>query len=226
MTQLECIEINPSANPVASIIWMHGLGADADDFVEVPQELHLPASLPIRFIFPQAPVLPITINNGMRMQAWYDIQTTSFEAQKHWEGLEETEQSIKQLIQQEITRGIKTQRVYLAGFSQGGATALYVGLRHEKTLGGIIALSCHSLFQNALDYEINPNNQNTPIFLAHGGADTLIPLSIAEAMCDDLFSHEYNVEWHLYPEMPHSVCEEEIQDIRSWLITGSPLSRG
>ncbi len=225
---IESIEMQTGIDPVYSIIWLHGLGADGHDFEPIVPELGLPQETPVRFIFPHAPFRPITANNGMNMRAWYDIVDLPIDAdgvargdrngmeRGDREGMEQSAQMVYRLIEQENQRGIATERIFLAGFSQGGAIALFAGLRLQSQLAGIIALSAYLPDETTLAAEKSIHNQSTPIFMGHGAQDPLIPLLIA--MRGHLLLRElgYEVEWHTY-QMPHSMHPNEIKDIANYL---------
>jgi len=216
---LETIEVETGPRPAAAVIWMHGLGADGNDFVPVVRELGLPATPAIRFIFPHAPMQPVTINNGYVMRAWYDVRFGDLEGkskQADENGVRASQAAIDRLINREVGRGIPAARIVLAGFSQGGAIALQAGLRHAQQLAGIMALSTYLPLPDSLQAEASPANRATPIFMAHGTQDPVVPYSKgadSQAVLDGL---GYKVEWHEYL-MPHSVCMEEITDIGAWL---------
>lgn len=214
---IQHIELTTGANPKGSVIWMHGLGADCWDFVPVVKELGLPEDLPLRFIFPQAPSRPITINNGHVMPGWYDIAMTQLERKADEGGIRESQGLIDQLIEREISRGVAADKIILAGFSQGGAIALQTALRHPQELGGILALSTYLTLQESLPAEKSAANARIPIFMAHGTQDPVIPLALARASRDKLQEQGYQVEWREYP-MPHSVVMEEIEQIGLWLV--------
>lgn len=211
------VEINPSQTPTASVIWLHGLGADGHDFVPVVSELNLPDSLPIRFVFPHAPIMPITINGGYPMRAWYDILGFDEGSREDEAGIRTATKQVETLIHQEQTRGIPAHRIVLAGFSQGGAMALHCGLRFPERLAGILALSTYLPIAHTVEDEKNTANQKTPIFMAHGSEDPLLPLSWAEMSSEFLKKLGHPVDLRVYP-MAHSVCPEEVSDIREWLI--------
>ena len=213
---LPAIELVTSDNPTASVIWLHGLGADGNDFVPVVDELGLPPQLAVRFIFPHAPMQPVTINSGFIMRAWYDVFNQDMSFREDEAGVRRSQQEIEKLITKEKDRGIGASRIVLAGFSQGGAIALQTGLRHPERLAGIMALSCYLPLASTLATEANAANHAVPIFMAHGTADPLIPLPLASLSRERLEQQGYQVEWHQYL-MPHSVCLEEIQDIGQWL---------
>ena len=213
---LECIELETAPNPSASVIWMHGLGADGNDFVPAVRELRLPASLPIRFVFPNAPVRPVTLNNGMRMRAWYDFTNADFNSRADMVGVKQSQQQIAALVARERERGSASKRIVLAGFSQGGAIALYAGVREPERLGGIIALSTYLIGADSLSTEGASANRDVPIFMAHGSADPMVRIAWAETSRHALVTAGYNVEWRTYP-MQHSVCMEEIDAVSAWL---------
>ena len=213
---LESIELETAPEPTAAIIWMHGLGADGADFVPIVRELDLTGCPGIRFIFPHAPTMPVTINNGYVMRAWYDILGTDIARTEDEAGLRQAQQSVEQLIEREKSRGIPAARIVLAGFSQGCAMAIQTGLRHPETLAGLLCLSGYVPLASTVAAERSAANQNTPIFLAHGRSDQVIPIDRAEKSRDLLQAVCYAVEWHEY-RMQHSVCEEEVGDISTWL---------
>jgi len=211
---LAAIEIETGKNPAASIIWLHGLGADGNDFAPIVPELRLPKTA-IRFVFPHAPVQPVTINGGMRMRAWYDISDGANRREDE-RGVRASQVLIETLIGREKERGTKAERLVLAGFSQGGAIALQTGLRHPERIAGIMALSTYVPVGETLTAEASAANRDVPIFMAHGSYDPVIPLGRAEQSRGLLQSLGYPVEWREYG-MPHSVCPEELADIGVWL---------
>lgn len=208
------VETDPSAD--AAVIWLHGLGADGNDFVPLVPELGLPDSLKIRFIFPHAPFRPVTCNGGYVMRAWYDVYSLDDLSNEDRDGLEESRQTLESLIGDEIERGIPAGRIILLGFSQGGALALYTGLRSARKLAGIGALSTYLPQADLLVTEKHPANNAVPIFMAHGDYDPVVRYAAGEKSCQLLRQQGYAVDWHRYP-MEHSVCMEEIGDIASWL---------
>ncbi len=216
-SHLEFLEIASRQSPDASIIWLHGLGADGHDFVPLVSQLQLPAALSIRFIFPHAPYIPITINAGAAMRGWYDIYLSELFSNEDAAGIKASQKGIEELIRAELSRGVNANRILLAGFSQGGAIALYTALRFAEQLAGVVALSTYLPLAPSLVYEANHENHATPIFLAHGSYDNVIPLHAATATRDILEKAGYPVSWHEY-EMAHSLCEPEILDIRAWLL--------
>ncbi|WP_300171866.1 alpha/beta hydrolase-fold protein [uncultured Nitrosomonas sp.] len=215
--QLSAIEITTGPDPAYTILWMHGLGADGNDFVPVIQALDLPA-IPIRFLFPHAPFRPVTINGGYVMRAWYDIQRTDFTEQEDETGLQESRRAIVALINRENQRGIPSDHVILAGFSQGAAMALLTGLHHPDKLAGIMALSGYLPLAHKFTQEAHAANQSTSIFMAHGSDDPIVPVELAQASLRLLRKYHYSVNWHEY-SMEHAVCDQELADISHWLKT-------
>jgi phospholipase/carboxylesterase len=211
---MDAIEMETGANPQAAVIWLHGLGADGHDFEPIVPELRLAKA--VRFIFPHAPMRAVTINNGMRMRAWYDIFQFGGGPEDE-KGLRESEGLLRGLIDAEKARGIAAGKIVLAGFSQGGAIVLQTGLRHPERLAGIMALSTYLPIAATLDKEKSAANQDLPIFMAHGTYDDIIPLRRAEQSKDLLAKSGYPVQWKTYP-MPHSVSPEEIRDIQQFLL--------
>ena len=212
--QLKAIEIETRPNPSHSVIWMHGLGADGSDFVPIVRELKLPP-LGIRFIFPHAPMRPVTINGGFVMRAWYDIVVQDLVRQEDERGIRESEELVAQLIEKEIGRGIPADRIVLAGFSQGGVITLQTGLRYPKRLAGLLALSCYLPLAGTLEKERSGANQDVPVFIGHGTGDDIVPLKRGTEARDTLARLGYKPEFHQYP-MPHSVHPDEIDDIGAW----------
>jgi len=210
---LDLIEYSPSAQTDASVIWLHGLGADGSDFEPVVEALDLRG---IRFILPHAPYRAVTLNNGYQMRAWYDLYGLTPGSQQDEAGIRQSQSEIETLIAAEKARGIETNRIVLAGFSQGGAIALHTALRHAEPLAGALALSTYLPLKSQLADEANAANRSIPIFMAHGSFDTVITREIASASADLLRQQHYPLSWHEYP-MAHSVCMEEIDDIRQFL---------
>jgi phospholipase/carboxylesterase len=210
------LEVETGPKPTASVIWLHGLGADGHDFEPIVPELGLARDPAIRFVFPHAPHRPVTINNGYVMRAWYDIAVTEFGRQEDAAGIRESEQILLGLIQRERDRGVTADRIVLAGFSQGGAIALHTGLRAPQRLGGILALSCYLPLTDTLEAEAHPANVDVPIFMAHGTDDPVIAVELGESSADWLKRRGARIEWRTYP-MGHSVHPREISDIASWL---------
>lgn len=213
---LESVIVEPKEKAIASVIFLHGLGADGHDFTPVVPQLNQLSQLPIRYIFPHAPMRAITINNGYVMRAWYDIAALDRSVKEDLEGIAASAKSIEELITAELAKGISTQKIILAGFSQGGAIAIYTGLRYPSQLGGIIALSTYVPVPDQLSKEIHEANKQISIFLAHGTQDSLIPYTWGEMTYKRLHDLKYNVTWHKY-NMAHSVCPDEIVDIGKWL---------
>jgi phospholipase/carboxylesterase len=213
---LEYVEVSTADEPKYSVIWMHGLGADGHDFEPIVPHLGLPPGMPLRFIFPHALMRPITINGGAVMRAWYDIIEISTSKGQDEAGIRHSAEKIRELIDQEIARGIPASRIVLAGFSQGGAMALHVGLRYPQKLAGIMVLSAYLMFPERLESELSAANASTPVFLAHGTQDPMVPLALGETVRAFLQEGQWPLEWHQYP-IPHSVSEAEIADIGQWL---------
>jgi len=213
---LETVEIEPQTAAGAAVVLMHGLGADGHDFESLVPELHLPAPS-VRWVFPHAPVRPVTINGGQRMRAWYDIAGIDRRAPEDETGIRASAEDIGALVRRERERGVAADRIVLAGFSQGGAMALFTALRWPERLAGAVALSCYLPLAATLPAEAHPANAAVPIFMAHGTFDPLVPTPLGEGSRDLLRSRGYDVAWHSYP-MPHSVCAQEVADLREWLV--------
>lgn len=215
---LDCIEVNPSGKPAATIIWLHGLGADGHDFEAIVPELRLPDSIPVRFVFPHAPERSVTINAGMIMRAWFDLIDLDLGANSaDKEQFLESVEMLEALIENEMRFGLDSDRIVLAGFSQGGAVALHTGLHYPKRLAGILAMSMHLPTLRDRSAALSPVNREVPIMMAHGQMDPVIPLAKAIATRQELTRLGYAVSWHEYP-IQHSVCAEEVADIRAWLM--------
>jgi len=214
---LKYVDINPEARPSATVIWLHGLGVDGHDFVPIVPELRLPETLPIRFVFPHAPRRSVTINAGMVMPAWFDILDLEGLHQVNEDHIRESADLLKTLLEYELLSGMPSERVVLAGFSQGGTIALHTGLRFEKKLAGILALSTYLPTAASLDKEASQVNRNIPIMMAHGSEDPLVPIQNAQVTRENLTRLGYPVRWHAYP-VEHTVCLAEINDIRDWLV--------
>jgi len=212
---LPAIEIETKPKPSHAVIWLHGLGADGNDFVPVVKEMKLPP-LGIRFVFPHAPMRPVTINGGFVMRAWYDIAYQELAFKEDERGLRESQKLVEALIARENARGIPSGRIVLAGFSQGGVITLQTGLRQSKRLAGLMALSAYLPMTPMVEVERNAASNPVPIFMGHGIADNIVPLALAKMSRDSLIKLDYEVEWHQY-QMPHSVCAEELADIGAWL---------
>lgn len=201
----------------ACVIWLHGLGADGHDFEPIVPELRLDPGLNIRFIFPHAPMIPVTINQGFVMRAWYDIRGADIGAEQDEKGIRASAGMIDEMIDTQIAGGIAAERIVLAGFSQGGAIVLQAGLRYGSQLAGIMALSTYLPLVDSLEQEKSAANNTTPILLAHGSADPVIPVDLAYRSLKKLEQQGYEVEWHEYQGMQHSVSEQEIYHMSEWL---------
>jgi phospholipase/carboxylesterase len=208
------IVLDRGSAPVHSIIWLHGLGADGSDFVEVAEMINLPVSM--RYIFPHAPKKPVTINGGFIMPAWYDIADLDIAAKQDAAGIHTSQLEIEKFIAHEVSRGIATENIFLAGFSQGGAIALHTGLRHPTKLAGIIALSTYLPLADTLSKEISLSAGKTPIFFGHGKHDSVVPHELGKQSADKLKQLGIQIEWHEYA-MQHSVNADEISDIERWI---------
>lgn len=213
---LETVEAGARDDARASVIWLHGLGADGHDFEPIVPELRLPGELSVRFVFPHAAPRPVTLNGGMSMRAWYDIIALGGNARQDAEGIRASAEQIQALMQRENDRGVPDERIVLAGFSQGGAVALHLGLRHPRKLAGIMALSTYLPLAESVEEERSPVNADTPILMCHGSMDQVIEPRMGEISREKLEALGYPVEWHDYP-MAHQVCMEEIQEISAWL---------
>jgi phospholipase/carboxylesterase len=216
MSLLDCIELQTAPNPTATVIVLHGLGADGYDFVPIVKELESLGAPAARYVFPHAPKIAVTINNGYVMRAWYDILGTDLVRREDEAGLRRSQQQVEALIDREVERGVPRARIVLAGFSQGGAITLQTGLRQRAPLAGLVALSCYLPLAALFDAERAKESAGVPIFLAHGSSDPIVPLARGAAARDQLKAAGYAVEWHEYP-MPHSVCAEEIEAIAGFL---------
>ena len=214
---LDAIELETAPNPDAAIIWLHGLGADGHDFEPVVPELIRRGERSWRFIFPHAALRPVTINGGMTMRAWYDIKGFDRKAAEDEAGFRQSRAVVEELVVRERTRGIAANRIVLAGFSQGGAVALYTATRHHERLAGVMALSTYLPLSGRLLAERVPANDGTPIFMAHGLSDAVLPIALGLESRELLHSAGFTVEWHQYP-MAHSVCADEMVDIRTFLL--------
>ena len=216
MSDIDTVEIETGPNPVGSIVWLHGLGADGHDFEPIVPELALPDGLPLRFVFPHAPVRPVTINGGIAMRAWFDILSFERAGRAEASSLEQSSALLLALVQRERDRGISPDKIVLAGFSQGGAVVLHTVMHQALELAGIMALST---FLPALDTAVSraPGDVTTPVFMAHGSYDPVLPLALGRECADTLEQLGYRVEWHEYP-MAHAVCPQEIVAIREWLL--------
>ena len=218
----DSVEIETGASPAGSVIWLHGLGADGHDFEPIVPELRIPAGLPLRFVFPHAPVRPVTINGGMAMRAWYDIFSLDREGPADEAGIRASGEILAGLVRRERERGIAAGRIVVAGFSQGGAIALHAALRYPERLAGLMALSTYLPLVASFEQEVvqNPQaaNGDVPIFMAHGRFDPVLPFQAAVDSRDRLAAAGFSVEWHEYP-MAHAVCPDEVAHIRTWLLS-------
>lgn len=228
MSKLETVIVETGPEPVGVVIWLHGLGADGHDFEALVPELRLPATLPLRFVFPHAPVRPVTINGGMAMRAWYDIRSFDAEGRADREGIESSSAAVDALVADEQARGFSSSSIVLAGFSQGGAVVLHNALRRRQSLGGLLALSTYLALPGRFAAEVieNPDSQDRalPMFIAHGTQDPMVPVQAGMEVVALLKEAGFEPSWHAYT-MPHSVCPAEIADIRTWLLSiyGSDL---
>jgi phospholipase/carboxylesterase len=215
MSAEESVEIETGRDePQGSVIWLHGLGADGHDFEPIVPELRLPEELALRFVFPHAPMRPVTINGGIKMRAWFDILSLDRDGLADEAGVRESTATLEALIQREIERGIDASNIVIAGFSQGGAIAMHAALRSKQKLAGLMALSTYL----PLASELGDDIVKLPIFMAHGTFDPVLPMALGRESADLLLAKGLDVEWHDYP-MAHAVCAEEIEDIRRWLLT-------
>ncbi len=213
---LQTVEIEPDSPARCSVIWLHGLGADAHDFPPIVPELGLDPAIPVRFVFPHAPKIPVTVNAGMAMRAWYDITELDLRRRNDEKGVLRSVENMKALIARENERGVPSERILIAGFSQGGAIALHVALKHPERLLGAIALSTYLVCEESLLARLSSANRGLPIFHAHGLQDPVVPIERGRAAGDKLLELGYASSWHAYP-MQHQVCWEEIQDLGSWM---------
>lgn len=216
--QQDYIEVLHGNNPTHAIIWLHGLGADGHDFEPIVPELNLSKEHSVRFIFPHAPVRPVTINGGVEMRAWYDIKGMDLSQKEDLEGMQDSQRILLELINEQIDKGIPSENIIIAGFSQGGAVIQYTGIRTELKLAGMMALSTYLPFQQAAQEQHNPINLDTPIFVGHGQYDPVVPIQLGQQSTEKLQSLGYQPTWHTYP-MEHSVSLEEIRDIGNWINT-------
>jgi len=219
MTLLPCVEHGPKEGARASIVWLHGLGADGHDFAPIVPELGLPDD--VRFVFPHAPAIPVTINGGAVMPAWYDILEMDLHRRHDEGGIRRSSEQVEQLLAREVERGVPAERTILAGFSQGGAIALHRGMRHSERLAGIVGLSTYLVQGDTLDAEASDANRDTPIFMAHGTLDPMVPVDRGQAGRDVLLAAGRDLSWHEYA-MQHQVCMEEIEDLGRWLAARLP----
>jgi phospholipase/carboxylesterase len=213
---LSCVELEPDAPARCSVIWLHGLGADGHDFPPIVPELGLDPRIPVRFVFPHAPKIAVTVNAGMVMRAWYDIKEFNLRKMHDWAGVERSVTSVRALIAREVRRGVPESRIVIAGFSQGGAIGLHAALRHAEALLGVIALSTYLVCEDELVQALAPANRRLPVFHAHGLYDPIVPIERGRAAAERLLELGYPVESHHYP-MQHQVCMEEIEALGEWL---------
>jgi len=218
MSTLETLELETGPRPRASVVWLHGLGADGHDFEPIVPELDLPDTLPVRFVFPHAPLQRVTVNGGAVMRAWYDIYELGGMRREDERGVRASQAAVEALLGREKARGVAAGRLVLAGFSQGGAIALQAGLRHPERLAGILALSTYLPLRDTVEAEATAASRGVPIFMAHGLHDPLIPVERARQSRDRLLALGYPVQWREYP-MPHAVNVDEIRDVADWLTT-------
>lgn len=217
MSDLPLVVTTGNTKPQFCVIWLHGLGADGHDFQPIVPELNLPEDLSIKFIFPHAPMMPVTINNGFIMRAWYDIKAMDIGSSQDEEGVRSSQKYLEQMIEQQIEDGIPAERCVLAGFSQGGAVALQTGLRLNKPLAGVMALSTYLPLADTLEAEKSVENSQLQIFMAHGDSDPVVRPELAYLSRSRLEQQGYPLQWKEYRNMQHSVCAEEIADISNWL---------
>lgn len=215
---LPCVTVKPTSEHKAAVIWLHGLGADGHDFEPIVPELKLPTELGVKFIFPHAPVMPVTINGGYEMRAWYDIRDADLANREDKDGVRQSAALVEQFIEAEIAAGIPSNKIILAGFSQGGAIALHLATRTQHKLGGIVALSTYLTMPEELVNEKSETNLDTPIFMAHGSQDPVVPMQRGQFSAKTLQDNGFKVSWQDYP-MAHAVCLEEIQALGSYLQT-------
>jgi phospholipase/carboxylesterase len=214
----DAVEISTGPNPSAAVIWLHGLGADGHDFEPVVPQLMWPGAPDIRFIFPHAPVRPVTLNNGMAMRAWYDIVSLTGNRDQDQKGIADSVNDTAALVRRERERGIDSDQIVVAGFSQGGAIALQLAVRYPEKLAGLIALSTYMLLDHRLENDRHEANKDLPLFVGHGRSDPMVPFMLGEQLAERMRNLGHPVEWHSYP-MLHAVCPEEIADLSGWLRT-------
>jgi phospholipase/carboxylesterase len=217
MTELlETVDVETGPQPTAAVLWLHGLGADGHDFEPLVPELNWPGAPDIRYVFPHAPLRPVTINGGMPMRAWYDIVSLGSGRDHDQQGIADSVNQAARLLRRERDRGIAADRIVVAGFSQGGAIALQLALRFPEKLAGLIALSTYLLLDHRLPADAHPANLGLPVFVGHGSQDPMVPCRLGEHVAERLRGMGYAVEWHSYA-MPHSVCPQEVADLAAWL---------
>ena len=213
---LESVIVETGRKPTGAVVWLHGLGADGHDFEPIVPEVAPRASRPLRFVFPHAPVRPVTLNNGWQMRAWYDVYGLTREHRQDEQGIRASSAAVEELIRSEIARGLPAERIVLAGFSQGGVVTLHAGLRFAERLAGLMALSCYLALEPALEAERSAANRATPIFMAHGTADAVLPFEYGDSSRRLLQGQGQAIDWHAYP-IGHGVGPDEIDDIRAFL---------
>lgn len=213
---LPCVEINPTQEATACVIWLHGLGDSGHGFAPIVPELKLPDEPAIRFLFPHAPERPVTINNGMRMRAWYDIKSLDFNSRADLDGVLDSAVQVERLIESQIAKGIPAERILLAGFSQGGVIALHLATRYARKLAGVMALSTYMCEPDRLASEASDVNRDTPIMMAHGEQDEVVPMVLGQMAYEALKSSHFTVSWHSYT-MQHNVCLQELNDISRFI---------
>jgi len=215
------VTLEPSTQARAAVIWLHGLGADGNDFVPIVPEMKLPDELAVRFVFPHAEVRPVTLNAGMSMRAWYDIFSLERGGPVDEAGIRASAERVEQLIAEQKEKGIASDKIIVAGFSQGGAIALHAGLRHKERLAGVLGLSTYLPLEQTVPAEASDANRDVPVMLCHGSQDPMLPIQLGQHSCEALRQLGYDPQWRDYP-MQHQVCLEEIQDISRWM---QPLLR-
>lgn len=213
---LPYVEVNPNTQHDAVVIWLHGLGDSGNGFAPIVPQLELPADHKVRFVFPHAPIIPVTINNGMEMRAWYDIKTLSFHDRADMVGVTRSAAQVKALVQAEIDSGIPAERIILAGFSQGGVIAYYLGLRFEQKLAGILTLSTYMCDLDMQGDGWHDANKQTPMSASHGAYDEMVPIALGKSAYLKAKDAGYDINWQQYP-MQHNVCMEQLQDISAWI---------
>ncbi|WP_338294492.1 alpha/beta hydrolase [Planctobacterium marinum] len=213
---LPYVEVNPSKTADAVVIWLHGLGDSGNGFAPIVPQLGLPENMAVRFVFPHAPIIPVTINNGMEMRAWYDIKTLSFEDRADMEGVQRSAAQVEQLLQREIANGIPPERIVLAGFSQGGVISYYVALRQTEKLAGVLTLSTYMCDADQTRQDWQDSNKDTPFFASHGAYDEMVPIALGKSAYMNLKEAGFNARWEQYP-MQHNVHMQQLQEIASWL---------
>jgi phospholipase/carboxylesterase len=214
----DAVEISTGPSPSAAVIWLHGLGADGHDFEPVVPQLMWPGAPDIRFVFPHAPVRPVTLNNGMAMRAWYDIVSLTGNRDQDQKGIADSVNDTAALVRRERERGVDADQIVVAGFSQGGAIALQLAVRYPEKLAGLIALSTYMLLDHRLENDRHEANKDLPVFVGHGRSDPMVPFMLGEQLAERMRNLGHPVEWHSYP-MLHAVCPEEITDLSAWLRT-------